>query len=1003
MKKEIPFEHSFPFKTGTSGIRMFAALLFALACAATALSAATITVTSTADTGPDAPPPGTLRAALASAADGDTINATGISGTITLMAGVTAEDAQDAQLVVDKSVTILGPGPTNLTVDANHLSRVFVITPGHTVTIEGLRIVNGSSIGGGIFNDASMLTVNNCVLSGNSSSGDGGAIFNFCRFDGNATLKVNNSTLSANSATDDGGGIYNVAPGSGSAALTVKNSTLSGNSARNGGAIYNDGGTQGGAATVALGNCTLTGNLAVVVGGAMVNGGGDATILACTFSGNSAGVHSGGISGGDGSTKVGNTIMKHGQGANLNKVVSLGFNLISDDPATFLPGTGDRINTDPLLGPLADNGGSTLTHLPMPGSPALDRASSDLLGILGLTTDQRGLPRLFDDPGTPNAPFGDGTDIGAVEIQQPTALNLVWTNLAGGDWNVATNWQPNAVPTRNDNAIITNTVTVTVSSPAECFGLTLGSLSSSPTLTGGGTLTLYGPSVWANGTMSGSGRTVVEASGSLLLTSPTGVFLTGRTLENAGTVLWTGAGNLGLLNGVITNRAGALFHVQTAAQFSFAGGTCRFDNAGTFRKSVSTGTTTMAVSFNNSGTVEIQTGTLHFSGSFNNNNLVNLSAGTTNRIAAGGSATGTFDTPATALMEWTGGTFLLDPGAQLSGAGLYRINGISAMVVGNGDVTVQNLDLVNASSTLSGTGILTIANAMNWTAGTMSGSGRTFIPVGASLQVGNPSGVGLQRTLENGGTVLWTGAGGVSLLNGVVTNRAGGLFEAQNAAQFFFAGGGCRFDNAGTFRKSANTGTTTVPSGVNFNNSGTVDIRSGILAANGGYVSSSNALLNCALGGTTAGTGHGQLQVAGTVTLNGGLSVDLINGFSPALNDSFTVLTAGTRGGTFGNFLYPSNVVTMQLSNAPTSVIVRVTGILDVPRPVLLPPELSGTDIKLIWTAVSNATYRLEFNPDLNPSNWNALPDDVIGVSNTASKLDALTSSNRFYRVRVIP
>ena len=193
-------------------------------------------------------------------------------------------------------------------------------------------------------------------------------------------------------------------------------------------------------------------------------------------------------------------------------------------------------------------------------------------------------------------------------------------------------------------------------------------------------------------------------------------------------------------------------------------------------------------------------------------------------------------------------------------------------------------------------------------------------------------------------------------------------------------------------------------SSVTFNNFGTVEIRSGILAANGGYLSSSNALLNCALGGTTAGTNYGQLQVAGTVTLNGGLSVDLLPGFTPAMNNTFAVVTAGTRSGTFANFIYPSNVVTMQISNSPTSAIVRVTGVLAViPQPMLLPPELSGTDFKLTWTAVSNAIYRVEFNPNLAPSNWNALPGDVIGVSNTASKLDPLTSSNRVYRVRVVP
>jgi hypothetical protein len=92
----------------------------------------------------------------------------------------------------------------------------------------------------------------------------------------------------------------------------------------------------------------------------------------------------------------------------------------------------------------------------------------------------------------------------------------------------------------------------------------------------------------------------------------------------------------------------------------------------------------------------------------------------------------------------------------------------------------------------------------------------------------------------------------------------------------------------------------------------------------------------------------------------------------------------------------------MQLSNTTSSAIVRVTGVAP-PRQILFSPAPAGTNVLLTWSAVSNTTYRLEFNPDLNPSNWNALPGDVTGASNTASKSDTLTPSNRFYRVRTIP
>jgi hypothetical protein len=355
--------------------------------------------------------------------------------------------------------------------------------------------------------------------------------------------------------------------------------------------------------------------------------------------------------------------------------------------------------------------------------------------------------------------------------------------------------------------------------------------------------------------------------------------------------------------------------------------------------------------------------------------------------------------PAAALVEWTGNIFALNAGAELNGAGLYRLNSGTTLTI-NTNVTVDNLDVLG---TLNGTGVLTVNNVMNWTSGTMSGSGRTRIAPGATLNLNNAGVVMLQRTLENGGTTLWTGAN-ITMDSAVITNRAGALFHARNAATLMQRSGLNRFDNAGTFRKSGNTGPTTLTSGVSLNNYNTVEIRSGILAANGGYVSITNSLLNCAIGGMAAGTGFGQLQVAGTVNLNGSLSVDFINGFLPATNNSFTVLAAGTRIGTFANFFYPSNNFTMQLSNTPNAVIVRITDVItNVPPPMLLTPTVSGANIQLTWSAKSNATYRVEFKADLTDTNWSALPGDVTSPSNTASKVDALTPTNRFYRVQVVP
>jgi hypothetical protein len=99
---------------------------------------------------------------------------------------------------------------------------------------------------------------------------------------------------------------------------------------------------------------------------------------------------------------------------------SQGFNLIGiaeDDSTGFTNGVaGDQVGSDapidPLLGPLQMNGGPTPTQALLPGSPAIDQGFS-----FGLHADQRGQPRPHNFSALPNAPHGDGADIGAFELQ----------------------------------------------------------------------------------------------------------------------------------------------------------------------------------------------------------------------------------------------------------------------------------------------------------------------------------------------------------------------------------------------------------------------------------------------------------------------------------------------------------------------------------------------------------------------------------------------------------
>jgi predicted outer membrane repeat protein len=283
-----------------------------------------------------------------------------------------------------------------------------------------------SASGGAIYSDGA-LSIDNTSLRGNSAtvnsiygSAFGGAIFSA------RSLSIDNSVLSgnsANSSTGKGGAIYS------DGSLSIVNSTLSGNSAKGaeldesaaGGAIYSG-------STLLIENSTFSGNSVTTdgmtrsVSGGAIYSAGSLSIVNSTFGGNSAtggyyaGVSAPGNGGGIAVAGTGtlemmsvNSIFQNLLGGNVfldtgASFRSLGHNLFSDAPEFSLDPT-DLINTDPLLGPLADNGGPTQTMALLSGSPAIDAG----IAVPGVTTDQRGDRR----------PQGRGPDIGAFEFADP--------------------------------------------------------------------------------------------------------------------------------------------------------------------------------------------------------------------------------------------------------------------------------------------------------------------------------------------------------------------------------------------------------------------------------------------------------------------------------------------------------------------------------------------------------------------------------------------------------
>src|SRR3990172_4119673 len=166
--------------------------------------------------------------------------------------------------------------------------------------------------------------------------------------------------MKGNVSRGDGGAIDN------SSDLTLTNSEISGNFAALGGGIY----SAGLAASLTITNSTITENTASI-GGGLLNIG-QASLINLTLSENSADTDGGVYNQVPQGLTLRNTIVANNVGGDCGgpaAVVSAGHNLSSDDSCE-LAGPGDLTNTDPLLSPLADNGGPTPTAEPLPGRPA---------------------------------------------------------------------------------------------------------------------------------------------------------------------------------------------------------------------------------------------------------------------------------------------------------------------------------------------------------------------------------------------------------------------------------------------------------------------------------------------------------------------------------------------------------------------------------------------------------------------------------------------------------
>ena len=365
------------------------ALVVAVGCLVSGGGASAAVVTSAADSGP-----GSLRETIAAAPAGDIVVIPAL-GQITLTSG---------QIVVGKNLQIAGPGPSSLTISAGGNSRIFSVSSGATVTISDVTLTDGEALDdfGGCIRNSGSLTLTRLVVT-SCDAGSGGGVANL----NPGTLVVNESLISENRAlistpsNGGGGGIFSAAL----TTTTVNTCTISGNSAERGGGGYLGGGQE-----------TTTFNNSTVVGNASIGSGG-------------------GLHGGFGTLRLHSTLVASNTSANLGPDVlggpatSLGSNLIRNGAYSGLTDgvNGDQVGSnifpvDPLLGPLADNGGPTPTYALGCISPAIDAGAN----TNAFTTDQRGLPRSVD--GVADATPSAFPDVGAFELQTPCPIATTTTS-----------------------------------------------------------------------------------------------------------------------------------------------------------------------------------------------------------------------------------------------------------------------------------------------------------------------------------------------------------------------------------------------------------------------------------------------------------------------------------------------------------------------------------------------------------------------------------------------
>jgi fibronectin-binding autotransporter adhesin len=734
--------------------------------------------------------------------------------------------------------TLTNSGSINLTQGALKFnSSTATLTGGGTVTLG-----NSSGTETGVIdvgsNDTGTLTNSSGTITGYGNLGNG-----------TLTL-VNKGTISANGNVSSGA--LTIQPGS---AGMTNSGTLE--AANQGTLILKGTYTNTGGTIEALGESGGTVSSTVqLTGGAVINGG---TLTTTTVNGNSG--------------------LIEGIGAvTLNGITNSGTYAVNAGTTTTLEGTIANSGSITLSGSTLSLGNSvTLTGkgtvvLSNSATNLITAATSGLTLTNGNTIEGAG---TIQDMGIVNT--------GTIEANQSTPL-IILPSSAG----------------------LNNKGTLSVST---------GDTMQIGTSAGGALLNFSGTTL-TGGTYTVNGTLEFGTSGTSVVTDAANITLTGSAAKIIDFA------NQNVLTDLATITSAGSFTIGSGANFTTAG---NFTNDG--KLTVNSGSTFKVTgsltNFNSSsdtltgGTYTVA-GKLDFAGADIVTDAANLTMSGTGEILNSTNSSNGLTNLATITAA---GSFTLSGRANFTTVGNLTDNGKLTVSSGSALTVTDDLTNFNSSTDTLSSGTYTVGGTLEFTGANIVNNAANLTISGTAAKILNGTANGLANFANNTGEFTVTADGNFTTGSTAFTNS--GTVTVAKGSTMTIGGGDSYTQSAGT---TTVDGTLSASSGINVTGgtilgAGTLSVgnvtvggsgaaptisagdsgKAGLLVITGSYTQLSSATMNSFIGGATAGTQYSQLQVGGTASLAGTLTVTLASGFTPTIGSTFTVLTAGSVTGTFSN------------------------------------------------------------------------------------------------------